>query len=373
MSVEAVQVKSDVAAPADPPADILRVASIPENHPYVRHLAHPAGPDGVRRLTDPRPDVPAPAPGQWWPPRMLEPEWIEANHDRVDLVHLHFGFDAADPPGLRRWIETLGAHHIPLVMTVHDLTNPHFVDSTAHRANLDELVPAAAELITLTDRAARQIERQWSRRATVIPHPHIVPFGRMIRPRRPHRGFVIGVHGKSLRANIDPLPIVSRLLPDLSTMPAATLRLDLHPDVMDQTNDDSRAVALRCWLSEHGNHPQLDLSVHPRFTDAQLWDYLQGIDVCVLPYRFGTHSGWLEACVDLGTEVLVPSVGCYSGQHGHPAFGPGTTGLAEAVRAAYVGRARTGRPDRRAQRHEIAVRHEAVYRQALSRVAGGDR
>ena len=45
------------------------------------------------------------------------------------------------------------------------------------------------------------------------------------------------------------------------------------------------------------------------FTDDELWDYLSSLDLCVLPYRFGTHSGWLEACVDLGTGVLVPNVG----------------------------------------------------------------
>ena len=34
----------------------------------------------------------------------------------------------------------------------------------------------------------------------------------------------------------------------------------------------------------------------------------------VLPYRFGTHSGWLEACVDLGTAVVAPSCGFYAEQ-----------------------------------------------------------
>ena len=35
----------------------------------------------------------------------------------------------------------------------------------------------------------------------------------------------------------------------------------------------------------------------------------------VLPYRFGTHSGWLEACFDLGTAVIAPSCGFYRQQH----------------------------------------------------------
>jgi len=48
--------------------------------------------------------------------------------------------------------------------------------------------------------------------------------------------------------------------------------------------------------------------------DAELWTYLAGLDVSVLPYRFGTHSGWLEACRDLGTTVIVPSCGYFAEQ-----------------------------------------------------------
>jgi len=35
----------------------------------------------------------------------------------------------------------------------------------------------------------------------------------------------------------------------------------------------------------------------------------------VLPYRHGTHSGWLEMCWDLGVPVVAPLVGHYVEQH----------------------------------------------------------
>ena len=41
---------------------------------------------------------------------------------------------------------------------------------------------------------------------------------------------------------------------------------------------------------------------------------LQQLHVCVLPHRFGTHSGWLEACRDVGTAVVAPSCGFYAEQ-----------------------------------------------------------
>src|SRR6478735_7553119 len=85
----------------------IRVASIPANHPYVRHLAAPGGEAQVVRLPDPAPDVPDPLPGQWWPPVMLDPDWITGHRNEFDLVHLHFGFDAVKPVELQRWIDEL--------------------------------------------------------------------------------------------------------------------------------------------------------------------------------------------------------------------------------------------------------------------------
>ena len=156
----------------------IRVASIPANHPYIRHIAAIDGPDGDRgviRLPDPPPDVPDPLPGQWWPPVMLEREWVADHHDDFDLAHLHFGFDAAEPTSLLRWVRELDRHQRPLVLTVHDLVNPHFVDQRCHAAQLDVLIPAAADIITLTPGAAAIIQQRWDRTAVVIPHPHVVP------------------------------------------------------------------------------------------------------------------------------------------------------------------------------------------------------
>ncbi len=298
---------------------------------------------------------------------MLDLQWVEQHRAEFDLMHLHFGFDDATVRHLQAWIALLRTHHIPLVMTVHDLVNPHFVDQTSHFEQLDVLVPAANELITLTGQAAATIAQRWGRSATVIPHPHIVQLDRISRPVATHQKFVIGVHAKNLRANIDPLPLLETLLPALPGMPQVILRLDAHPEVLDPDNPDPRASALREWIRSATGHPQVRIEVHPRLPDPQLWDYLQSIDLCLLPYRFGTHSGWLEACVDLGTAVLVPVDGCFHDQHGHPTYGPGTVGLLDRVRSVVAdpNSARPPRPDRRRQRLRVALAHEEVYRRVL--------
>ena len=347
----------------------IRILSVPSGHVYVRHLSdnHGVDHDDVVRLPDPPVggDVPA---AQWWPPRALDADWVWANLHRFDLFHLHFGFDARSPAQLCELVNVLRTAGKPLVYTVHDLRNPHHEEPELHDEQLDVLVPAADAVLTLTPGAAREINRRWHREALVIPHPHVVDEPMLSRPRREGDGFVIGVHLKSLRASMDPLPVVERLAESVRDLPDARLRVDVHTDVM--TPGFARhdpVIAAR--VSELAADDALDLRVHDFFADDELWAYLQGLDVSVLPYRFGTHSGWLEACHDLGTTVLTSDCGYYHEQAPCLRYHLDPDGLdAESLDAglleAYRRRPswRASPAHRRAQRSEIAAVHRDLYR-----------
>src|SRR3954465_3002686 len=185
------------------PTTPIRVASVPSGHVYVRHLSDPRDDGTVIRL----PDIPQPGaecgPGRWWPPVMLDADWIAANHSSFDVFHVHFGFDAKSPRQLRAIGAALSAAGIPLVVTVHDLRNPHHLDAGLHDAQLGVLLECAAAVITLTPGAAETIASRWGPGAEVLAHPHIVAWDTMSRARPAHAGFVVGLHAKSLRANMD--------------------------------------------------------------------------------------------------------------------------------------------------------------------------
>ncbi|GAA4672273.1 glycosyltransferase family 1 protein [Nocardioides nanhaiensis] len=358
------------------PASTLLVASVPTGHVYVRHLADDRG-DVVRRLPDPAPRGSsagtAAATGAWWPPRVLDLDWV-AGAD-VDLVHLHFGFDAVDPAHLERWVAALRRRGLPLVFTVHDLRNPHHADRSAHDRQLDVLVPAADALLTLTTGAAAEIERRWGVQPVVVPHPHVVPLATLAaREQKPaareedDRPFTVGVHLKSLRASMDPWRVLPVLVETVASLPHAVLRVDVHHDVMGATGPRHDA-ALTAWLREEERAGLLQLHVHDYFTDEQLWRYLAGLDLAVLPYRFGTHSGWLEACRDLGTTVAAPTCGYFTDQGPVLAYTADehhldAASLRAAVETAHRDRPRLGASldERLQQRRELAARHTQVYR-----------
>ena len=324
----------------------VTVASVPANHVYVHHIAAEDG-DGVERLPDPRPDDPRHSAQEvWWPPVMLDPDWI-ASAD-FDVFHLHFGFDAWSPERLRDVVAALRRRRKPFVYTVHDLRNPHHEDRTLHDAQLDVLVPAADALVTLTEGAAREIGDRWGRQAHVVPHPHVVDFSTMARltDRSKSDQVRFGLHVKSLRASMDPRRLLPALLRFISTSPGTVLQVNGHRDVLERGGARSCAE-LAGPLREAAAAGLVDLRVHDFMTDSELFSYLASLDVAVLPYRFGTHSGWLEACRDLGTTVVAPSCGYYADQ------GPVVT---------YVNQERTFDPESLVRALEQAVTRPALGR-----------
>lgn len=349
----------------------MRVASAPHGHVYIHHLTDPDDPGAVYRLPDPTPERSVPG-APWWPLVMLDVEWINDHAHEFDVFHVHFGFDAVPPAELRRIVAALHAHGKPLVYTVHDLRNPHQTDPSLHDAALNVLIPAADQLITLTPGAAQEIKRRWGRDATVIPHPHVVPLEVLDRPRPRHTSVTVGMHLKSMRTNMNPLPVLRTLLAAIRDRDM-NLLIDVHPDVLTPGMPHHNPQV--CDLLDHArDREDVRIQVHDFYTDDQLWDYLLSVDLSVLAYRFGTHSGWLEACYDLGTRVLAPSVGFYHQQHpgvlrfdwddhGQPDAGQITAALDDL---ASLPRWRTTRSERTRQRQDIAREHSRIYQAATA-------
>ena len=360
---------------AGAPTRPLTVASVPSGHVYVRHLS-PLDGRGAVRLPDPDPGRPdRPAGATWWPPVMLDPEW--AREADFDVFHLHFGFDACPPEQLDTLTRVVRGRGKPFVFTVHDLRNPHHTDQQLHDAQLDVLVAAADALVTLTPGAAAEIERRWGRTPSVVPHPHVVDLPTIsraltVRPLLRNRPFRVGLHLKSLRANMDPMRLLPTLVETVAQLDDAVLQVNCHRDILD-ADGARRDAELSDWLRAEAEARRLELHVHDYYSDEDLWSYLASLDLSVLPYTFGTHSGWLEACRDLQTTVLAPSCGYYADQGPVLTYtNDGDDFDADSLRDAVV-RAHTERPrwgatldERTEQRRTVARVHEGLY-QELSR------
>lgn len=178
-----------------------------------------------------------------------------------------------------------------------------------------------------------------------------------------------------MRANIDPFPVLDSIIEAVSPWHDAVLQINVHDEIFDPHNYWFAPEA-GGRLRAYGARPQVDLRIHPYFSDDELWDYLSALTVSVLPYRFGTHSGWLEACFDLGTAVVAPRCGFYGEQRpcetydfGEGSFDPAS--LHHALDTLYrrhresQATARATWRQRRQERAHIAATHRRLYEDVL--------
>ena len=347
----------------------MRVRSVPAGHDYVRHSL--GGAADVVALDDPVLD-PA-EPSRWWPHPALEAAERPEVLDGADLVHLHFGYEHRTPDQVAGFVSALRARAMPLVVTVHDLTNPHEPDPAAHLERTGHLVRGASAVLTLTAGAAAKIRERWGVDARVIPHPRLGPAGVTEPLRRERVGGrsrrTVGVVLGTLRAGVaaeELLPALAEALPQ-DTRLVVMIRADALAAARESDHPRHR-VALA--LDRLAARPEVEVRPHGHLPESELCAALAGFDALVLPHRHGTHSGWLELCRDLGLPPVVPRIGCLVEQWGHAvasydAWSPDTAGLRESLGTAVGGPPVPERaPD--AEDAAVAATHAAIYRAALA-------
>lgn len=349
--------------------DPIRVASIPAAHPYVRSIAHP---QRVRVLPDP--PVPGAPATQWWPPVALTPQWLDGHAADYDVLHVHFGLESLSPDALGEALATARQLGRPIVYTVHDLDNPQLVDQEPYRTLLDVIIPAADQLITLTAAAAAEIAQRWHRESRVLTHPTLLESEATIGHRH-DGGIRIGIALRDLRPNIAAEEGVAVAARAAELLADAGTPVEVDVLMSERVRDDEAAARV---IAAASAHPSVQVRRTPHLTDAEIESWLGELDLFLLPYRHGTHSGWVELCHDLGVPVAGADVGHIAAQHPHDFHiidldEPHT--LSDAVQQVLAA-APSSRPDlvraRQIDRlaHRAAVRdaHVRLYAAALTEV-----
>ncbi len=331
-------------------------------------------PARVDLLPDPPP--PGAADGQWWPPQVLLPEWLEANAAGIDVVHVHFGLESYTPDRLADAVATMRRLGLPLVYTVHDLENPQLDHQDEHRAALAVMIDAADELISLTPTVDDEVRRTYHRATTVLPHPTLLdadaPTGTSSGVTR------VGVHLRDLRPNIDGVGTTATLVRAIADLRAQGARVEAVVRMNENVRDADAAASIELLAAGTDG---VVVERGPRLDDEALAAWLADLDACLLPYRHGTQSGWAELCYDLAVPVVGTRVGHMAAQHpgDYHAFAVGDPlSLERAIvdatapawstpgtprRAAEVERRRA---ERRDEIEAVRDAHVTVYRRALS-------
>lgn len=333
------------------------VVSVPAEHPFVAAVLPRGQWADIQAYAPRRPR--GVAPGQWYPSPVLEPAWLRTHADRFEVVHVHFGFEHRSVAEIEQFVTTCRERGVRLLVTAHDLDNPHLSDQRDHHARLGLLVRAAQAVTTLTTGAADRLRRDFGVSAQVIPHPFIVPpdqARQVVQTARARRGGRrVGIFCKSLRSNTITDP---RFFGELDRrLRAAGAQLHVYAHL------DRAAHPLVAELSRLlGDR----LHLHPRLDDAQLFQAVAAHDAVLLPYLRGSHSGWLEMCRDLAVTVVAPDCGFFADQADRPggvvrcATADPESAAAATLQALDGGVLPMGL-DRRAQYAEVLAAHHDLY------------
>ena len=313
----------------------VRVATVPHADDYVTAVLPP----GAVHV---RPDE---EPGRW-----LDPSFLAAHADDLDVLHVHGGYGHVDERAMECWTETVRRLGIPLVVTVHQLRDPAQPTRARHDAHLAALLSTAELVLTLTPGAAEEIAVRFGRTAIVVAHPSLaVP--------DPELGAERGLVGVRLGPP-------SAALPDAGDVVRAALSGAVSGGGrLRVLVGESDAVFLDDSVRELADADRVELVVHRGDVARQL----QQLHVAVLPERCGTHSRDLEICRDVGTRVVAPGCGWFADQwsevvtYGHDE----ETGLDAVSLTAAVGAA-LARPMPRPADHTWRAEQQA----AVQRVHG---
>jgi hypothetical protein len=329
--------------PVDEPraaSPAIRVVSVPHRDPYVDAVM-PADVVRVGREQGPSP----------W----LDPAYLTAHADEVDVVHVHSGYGHLPEDEIVCFTEAIRRTGVPLVTTVHQLRDPAQPLPARHDAHLRALLATAEVVFTLTPGAADEIADRYGRTPIVVAHPSIAA-------PDPEGGGERGVVGLALRSGTcmpEPAALVRAAL-NGAVNGGGRLRLFVEPGfVLPRLGEMARSASLE---------------LEP--LDEERWAaQLQELHVAVLPQSRGTHSTELEICRDVGTRVVAPSCGWFAdqwsdvvtyGNDEEQGFDP--VSLNGAVAAALTRPA--PRPADRAWREQQRTAVQEVHAQVYAQVVG---
>jgi beta-1,4-mannosyltransferase len=248
----------------------------------------------------------------------LDPEWVRAQHGRVQVLHLNWihRFYANPVPAVRRErFRSLVASLVlarrlgmRLVWTMHNLY-PHEVhDALLDRRGRRLVCLLAHAVIAHCQRAAGLLEQHFGRRegVHVIPHGHFID----VYPNTISRAAARAALGLPPDAfvyvflgHIRAYKGVERLIKVFEALPGADRRLvvagRVHPTYRGPLPDATGAMSDSRIVFRPGAVPV-----------SELQTYFSAADAAVLPFVDALTSGSAITALGFGCPIVVPDVGC---------------------------------------------------------------
>ena len=246
-------------------------------------------------------------------PRDASFEWVrrQATLDFFDVLHIQ-SLELAELPAIEEVLQRAASKGKGIVITIHD-AGPLFPDDgDAFAKGINLACKFAKGVVTLTDCARQEISSRFglsSANISIIPHGSVLPISHHLWTRKSVRNqfFSLGMFG-GVRPNRSFLTATVNALYGLESevVRVKILSRGLNPIELEYGSEGLQLAFLAA------SDPRLSFKLSPFPDDDEIADFVSSLDVLVLPYLFGTHSGQLELAMDLGVRVIAPGFGGFA-------------------------------------------------------------
>jgi glycosyltransferase involved in cell wall biosynthesis len=244
-------------------------------------------------------------------PRDASFDWIEsqASLEFFDILHVQ-SLELTSLMSIEKALERCQAERKGIVITIHEL-EPLFPDERKDFADRVRLACRfASGIVTLTKRAGEEIAARFGvdpSRIEIVPHGAVLPLSHSLWNAKVRKNwrFTMGMFG-GFRPNRSFLTAAINALYGLDSADVSVqiLSRGLNPIEVGPTTEAWQVASLA------SSDKRLALRLLPFPSDDEIANFVHSLDVLVLPYLFGTHSGQLELAMDMGVPAIVPDIGC---------------------------------------------------------------
>jgi hypothetical protein len=250
-------------------------------------------------------------------PRDASFEWLnnQRNFDFFDILHIH-SVELTSTETIQQVLDRCQRTKKGIVFTIHDVRPMFSTDQKKYNKTLKIIAKTGARLITLTCGAQMEIVKTLNIEplsVNVIPHGFVLPpkDDRWQRQKKIESSVCsFGMYG-GFRPNREILTPAINIAYGIfeKEINLTFLTRAISPIEIFNNEEVNKFVEL-ALLKNH-----ITLRLYPFPSDDQIFDFMSEIDILIMAYRWGTHSGQLELAFDLGVIPIISNVGYYYDQY----------------------------------------------------------
>ena len=307
-------------------------------------------------------------------------EFIKKTHspNSYDIVHIHFSFDKIKIKTLGELLKYFKSKNKMIVWTIHSRESQRL--RNLGNGRYQKLLWLFSDsVITLTQGCKDWIQKNFgnNKKINVIPHGYIANPGivkDICRKNSKEQNMIVYLVGE-FRENKEYVESIIQIL-QCGAFKNIKLKLifkpiQLYSDKNKEVIDQKKIIFWNIIKD-----PRVEIISLPEISNEIIFRNFAKAHTCILPYKWGTHSGQIELARDFGCNIVASNVGFYKEQskdviiYGEGIYSkPDAKNFTEALIKSFSKKTKPISKTERVKEHNYIIKkHEEIYSSLIKKI-----